>query len=639
MNAIPAPRPKQLPAAHPLRAAAWSAKPLSVKALLWCLGGLGVSLFVDGLLKLLLIDRLAWSGGSAGLVMGSLAVAFLGSGGFLAGRAARKLCLAEAVLTALFAFVLAQTPVLATSLWHQPWVLSIEPQVYQLNVIVGAAGVGLATFVGTSLGFMLAGGGALDLGLRYELFVALTFLRLRGQGRAGRFSPSAVVTGIAILAVVIGMMALTVVLSVMSGFEQDLKHKILGTNAHAIVMRYGNDFRDYQDVGKKVLGVRGVIGETPFTLNEVMVSSENNLSGVVLKGIDPDTVGSVTDLAREVTEGDLAWLRDPTKIPIENDDDAGLTAHLGRVLAEEKDAEDELHAGRKEAGKPSSQKHPPAPLVVKAPPVAPPGPALPGIVLGRELAKSLRVFVGDKVNVVSPLSNELGPSGPIPKSRPFRVAALFYSGMYEYDSKFAYLNLPEAQKFFGTEGAITGLEIKVDDLDATRRITRDIMFALDGYPYHTKDWGEMNKNLFAALAMEKLVMAIILGFASLPVGFLILSILMFLAFEKSKEIAVLKSMGARDQSIMKVFVLEGLIIGGVGAVLGLAVGLGICLFIAKGGIKLDPSVYYIDALPVRIELWQFGVVGLSALMLSYLATMYPAVAASRLSPVEGLRNE
>jgi lipoprotein-releasing system permease protein len=168
---------------------------------------------------------------------------------------------------------------------------------------------------------------------------------------------------------------------------------------------------------------------------------------------------------------------------------------------------------------------------------------------------------------------------------------------------------------------------------------RDILFSVDGYPFHAKDWGEMNKNLFAALAMEKLVMAIVLGFASLPVGFLILAILMFLAFEKSKEIAVLKSMGARDQSIMKIFVLEGLVIGGVGAVLGLLAGLAICLFIAKGGIKLDPSVYYIESLPVRIESWQFAVVGLSALLLSYLATMYPALAASRLPPVDGLRNE
>ncbi len=563
--------------------------------------------------------------------------------GLLAGRASQKLCLLETVLTALVAIGLGEVPLAATAFLHQPWALAIDPQVYQLDVLVVGAGIGVCVFLGASLGFMLAGGGALDLGFRYELFVALTFLRLRGSTKSGgRFSPSAVVTGIAILAVVIGMMALTVVLSVMSGFEQDLKHKILGTNAHAVVMKYGNDFREYPEVGKKLLGIKGVIGETPFTLNEVMVSSDDNLSGVVLKGIDPATVGSVTDLAKEVVEGDLAWLSDPGKIPLEPEADAaGLSDRIDKLLAEEEDEKRDLEKSRNPKSPAASSK--PSPV---HPPTPPPktqaqggAPILPGIVLGRELAKSLRVFVGDKVNVVSPLSNELGPTGPIPKSRPFRVAAVFYSGMYEYDAKFAYLALPEAQKFFATEGTVTGIEIKVDDLDATRRIMRDILFAVDGYPFHAKDWGEMNKNLFAALAMEKLVMAIVLGFASLPVGFLILAILMFLAFEKSKEIAVLKSMGARDQSVMKIFVLEGLVIGGVGAVLGLLAGLAICLFIAKGGIKLDPSVYYIEALPVRIESWQFAVVGLSALLLSYLATMFPALAASRLSPVDGLRNE
>ena len=244
-----------------------------------------------------------------------------------------------------------------------------------------------------------------------------------------------------------------------------------------------------------------------------------------------------------------------------------------------------------------------------------------------------------RCNVVSPLSNELGPTGPIPKSRPFRVAAIFFSGMYEYDSKFAYIALPEAQKFFSLDGAVTGLELKVDDIDATRRITRDILFKLDGYPYHTKDWGEMNRNLFAALAMEKLVMAIILGFASLPVGFLILAILMFLAFEKTKEIAVLKSMGARDQSIMKIFVLEGLIIGGVGAVLGLVGGPAGLPLHRQGRHQARPvGLLHRSAAGAHRGLAVRGG-GASALLLSYLATMYPALAASRLAPVEGLRNE
>ncbi|MHB8416529.1 MAG: FtsX-like permease family protein [Myxococcales bacterium] len=554
--------------------------------------------------------------------------------GFLAALAARKLCVLEVAAASLFAFALSQVPWIFVVWRERPWAMAIDPQTYETWAVVATLLLGIVLFLGSSLGFMLAGSGELDLGFRYEGFVALTFLRLRGKGRGGRrFSPSAVVTLIAILAVVIGAMSLTVVLSVMSGFEQDLKHKILGTNAHAIVQKYGNDFTDYPEVRQKILSVPGVIGATPFTLNEVMISSESNLSGVVLKGIDPQTSGTVTDVGKDVEDGKLSWLDDPAKIPVEaSDGDLGkMTDRLNKLL----DEEDQL-AGRKGAAK---QPHVEVP---KAPPPAakaPAGPLLPGVVIGRELAHSLRVFVGDTVHVVSPLSNELGPTGPIPKSRPFRVAGIFYSGMYEYDAKFAYIALPEAQKYFEMKGAVTGLEIKVTDIDAVRRITKDILFKLDGYPFHTKDWSEMNHNLFAALAMEKLVMAFILGFASLPVGFLILAILMFLAFEKSKEIAVLKSMGARDQSVMKVFVLEGLIIGGVGAVLGLAVGLLVCFFISRGAIKLDPSVYYIESLPVRIEGWQISLVALSAIVLSYLATIYPALAASRLAPVEGLRNE
>jgi len=625
------------PRAHAVSTHYGKAPFFSLRGALLCTLGVTVASLGALALKSLLVDRPAWSLAIAAPLLVLLAAACLLAFGFLAGWASRKLCVTEVFFATLLQVAAAEIPY-ASLMWaHKPWSMALDPQTYELYVVVCGVGVAITLFLGTSLGFMLASGGALDLGLGYELFIALTFLRLRGRAQGGRrFSPSAVVTLIAILAVVIGVMALTVVLSVMSGFELDLKRKILGTNAHEVVLKYGNDFREYPEVMKKVRGVQGVEGVTPFTLNEVMVSSENNLSGVVLKGIDPETIGTVTDLGRNVKEGDLSWLSHPELIPppVADDEGTSLSERLDKLLEEEKTRNGE--GKNKEplltVPKAAAPKEKPAR-------VRPTGPVLPGIVLGRELSRSLRTYVGDKVNVVSPLSNELGPSGPIPKSRPFRVAAVFYSGMYEYDSKFAYIALPEAQKYFGTDGAITGLELRVDDLDGTKRISRDILFLLDGYPFHTKDWGEMNHNLFAALAMEKLVMAIILGFASLPVGFLILAILMFLAFEKSKEIAVLKSMGARDQSVMKVFVFEGLVIGGLGAALGLALGLVVCLFIAHGGIKLDPSVYYIDALPVRIEAWQFGVVAGSALLLSYLATIYPAVAASRLPPVEGLRNE
>jgi lipoprotein-releasing system permease protein len=391
-----------------------------------------------------------------------------------------------------------------------------------------------------------------------------------------------------------------VVLSVMSGFEADLKHKILGHNAHGMVLTYGqNEFDDWRGVREKVLGVKGVAGATPFLYNEVMLSAGQNLTGAILKGIDVDTVGTVTDLPRNVDDGELGWLRAPEKIPHDR-------------------------GGRDEKAAPEA-----------APPKARP---LPGIVLGRELARALRVFVGDQVNVVSPFG-DLGPAGPQPKARPFRVAAIFYSGMYEYDSKFAYMDLAEAQRFFGTGDAVTGLELKVNDVDQARAVMGRVVYALGGWPFRAKDWGELNRSLFSALQMEKVVMAVILGFIVLVASFIIVATLIMLVLEKTREIAVLKSMGAGVPSVMKVFVAEGVIIGAVGTLFGLILGYGSCLLIDRVGIPLDPEVYYISNLPVLIEPAQFALVTLAALALSYLATIYPATKAARLRPVDGLRAE
>jgi lipoprotein-releasing system permease protein len=589
-------------------------------------------------------DRLALPGALAaglGALSAALFAAALGAG---AAVVARRLAFYEVAAAALLwvgaVAIVASLPGARGSAALQPL-----DQQGTLVVVLGLLGAGLlaaiSVFAGATLAYLVAGTGRLDPSLSYELFVARSHLKLspktvgalflmvvtglvpgllvalvwslvrdarerrayrRGELYARRRMPATLLmTLISIGGVAIGVWALTVVLSVMSGFEADLKHKILGHNAHGMVLTYGQDeFGDWRGIRGKVLGVQGVAGATPFLYNEVMLSAGQNLTGAILKGIDVETVGTVTDLPNNVEDGDLRWLRTPEAIPL-----------AGRGPAEPGEA----------AGAPPAR-----------------GRSLPGIVIGRELARSLRVFVGDQVSVVSPFG-DLGPAGPQPKSRPFRVAAIFYSGMYEYDSKFAYMDLAEGQRFFGTGETVTGLELKVHDVDTARAVMGRVVYALGGWPFRAKDWGELNRSLFSALQMEKVVMAVILGFIVLVASFIIVATLIMLVLEKTKEIAVLKSMGAGVPSVMKVFVAEGVIIGAVGTAFGLILGYGTCALIDRVGIPLDPEVYYISNLPVLIDPAQFALVTLAALALSYLATIYPATKAARLRPVDGLRAE
>jgi lipoprotein-releasing system permease protein len=497
-----------------------------------------------------------------------------------------------------------------------------------LGLLLVAAGVSTAAFVGSSLGFLLWGSGRLDASLSYEVFVARAHLRLsprtllalfamvvtgllpgllaalawsflrdRRERAAGlrrepfwrpRMPATLLMTLISIGGVAIGVWALTVVLSVMSGFEGDLKAKILGNKSHGVVLKYGdNDFTEWRPIRDRTLGVPGVVGATPFVYSEVMVAAGQQFSGALVEGIDPATVGTVLDLPRNLEEGKLEWL---------------------------------LHPERIAAGAPAAG-----------------GGPLPGVVLGRELARQLRVFVGDVVSVVSPFG-DLGPGGPQPRSRAFRVAGVFYCGFYEYDAKLAYVHLAEAQKLLGTGESVTGLELRFGDPDAARPIARRLGAAL-AYPYRVKDWGQLNRNLFSALMMEKVVMAIILAFIVLVASFIIVATLVMQVLDKRREIAVLKSMGAGMPSVMKIFVVEGLAIGAIGTAFGLLLGLGTCLFIDKVGIPLDPEVYYIANLPVKMDAGEFAGVAVLAFALAYLATLYPASKAARLEPVEGLRSE
>ncbi len=260
-----------------------------------------------------------------------------------------------------------------------------------------------------------------------------------------------------------------------------------------------------------------------------------------------------------------------------------------------------------------------------------------GIIIGIEMAKNLKVFVGDSVNMVSPMG-ELGPMGMLPKTRAFRIAGLFNTGMYEYDSKFAYVSLSAAQRLFGLGEGVSGIEYKISNPELASKVSDEIEHILGGYPFHTRDWMEMNRPLFSALKLEKIAMFIILMTLLSMASLLILVTLIMVVLEKGKEIAILKSMGATHVSVMKIFVAYGLMIGSIGTALGLLLGLAVCWLLARFGIGLDAQIYYISQIPVRIDALEVSYVVLGALAVSFLATIPPALFAARLKPVEGLRS-
>jgi lipoprotein-releasing system permease protein len=262
----------------------------------------------------------------------------------------------------------------------------------------------------------------------------------------------------------------------------------------------------------------------------------------------------------------------------------------------------------------------------------------PGIIIGRELSHTLHVFVGDEVTLVSPLG-DLGPMGVMPRTRRFRVAGIFYSGMYEYDASHVYTLMDVAQDYFTTAGKITAIDVKVKDAERADLVTPAVTAAVGRPDLRVRDWRDMNKNLFSALKLERLATFIILSIAIIVASFSIICTLLLMVTEKGKEIAILKALGASDGDIRRTFMIEGIVIGGIGTAFGVATGLAQCAGLGAFGLRLPPEVYYIDRLPVHVSGWDFLAVAGAAMLICTIATIYPAHMASKLRPVDGLRYE
>ena len=387
-----------------------------------------------------------------------------------------------------------------------------------------------------------------------------------------------IITVISVSGVAIGVMALIIVLAVMNGFEREVKDRILGATAHVHVTSLEGSITDPFVLARKVDAMDGVVAASPYLFSQVMISSGTASTGAILRGVDIPTIGKVTRLPRDIRKGKLEDLAKKT---------------------------------------PSG---------------------LPGIILGKELAANLDVSPGDLVEILVPGGN-ITPMGAFPGIARFELAGLSESGMYEYDSSFAYVSLEEAGRLMGMEGRATGLEVKVEDIYQAGRIATRIREAL-GYPYWAKDWMQSNRNLFSALKLEKVVMFIILVLIVMVAAFNIISTLIMVVMDKTRDIAVLMTLGATRKMVRKIFALEGLLIGLAGTVAGSILGTLLCYLLRRYQfIRLPSDVYYISTLPVDLSPGILILVGASSILICFLATLYPSRQASLIDPAEAIRYE
>lgn len=412
-----------------------------------------------------------------------------------------------------------------------------------------------------------------------ELFIALRYLKAK---RKGLFA--AVTTSIGVAGVTVGVAALITTLSVMNGFQADIQKKVIGAQAHLSIYGVGSA-RALGELTRLVEDEPEVAATAPFVLGQAILSYRERTMGIVLKGLDPEREFKVNDLAKTLREGSWEGIK----------------------------GEKETTRAKKGAGQHS----------------------LPGIVLGEELARNIGTWVGEEVVLVSPKSVAT-PLGILPRMQKFRVAGLLHTGYYEYDSTTGYADLEAAAGFFGVEAGATGLGVRLKDLNLAEAAGRRLQKKL-GFLHTVRTYSQMNQTLFAALKLEKGVMFIILALIILVASLNIASTLILRSVEKTRDIGLLKAMGATPPQIRRIFLTEGFLIGSAGLAMGLGLGLLLCWVIKTYPIvELPPDIYYLSQVPVQVQARDvLAVMGLG-LALSLLATAYPAARAARVDPVEAI---
>jgi len=587
--------------------------------------------------------------------------------------------------------------------------------------------------------------------MRFEDFVGLRYLMAKRDRNM-----LSVITLISVGGVAVGVMALIVVLSVMGGFEDDFRKKIIGSKAHVVVSAQDGYLENYNEIAQRLTKVERVKGVNPYVEAEVMLNSPTNLQVAVIRGVDYKAITTTTELANYMEEGKLSYLESPDLLP--SISTGGVSIRRGSMTIQSDPEDGELtpekqqaleRAGAKAAIAFTGSKHgswvggksplPKEPEMIDGIPVpdeppeiiveqdltkkpankkadkkadnakkvqddlseedrllleeigedrwvtddAPRRPAmLPvgaeeekfdrepnaeivgistqkrtmkampglstddvgvrrvgGIILGRELKTNLAMYLGGELNVMSP-TGDVGPAGGLPKSRPFKLVGSYYSGMFDFDAKMGYISLSDAQALLGIGDRATGIDVLCTSLEDSIRVRDAIIDELKDVPnIKVDDWKALNSSLFDAIMLEKVAMFTILTSIILVASFNILCLLIMMVIEKAREIAIFKAMGTTTSSIVRIFVVQGALIGALGTFIGLVLGLGVCWLISSLGLKLPGGVYYITVIPVNVVPLDVFLICLSSMAISLLATVLPSIMAVRLNPCEGLRHE